>query len=352
MWRTGSSHIPGGHRVQLDQTRSALEQIGVSVDVTHEEHPELLGYDLVHAFGLKPTHLRRCRQHGVPVAYSPIYWDRQYVTGQHDTGRPLFTWKRRVRAGLRLMSTALRGRHIEECEALSALQSRRRVCYEMSDLLLPNSEAEARAIISDLDVTTPYHVVPNAVDHTRFVREEGSGEVRDSVLYAGRFEPHKNQLGLIEAMRGSEIPLVLVGPPHPDHERYYERCRQSAATNVSIIPGLPHDELPPLYARARVHAVPSWFETTGLVSLEAALSGCNVVTTSRGFARDYLGDMAWYCNPADPPSIRKAVEAAYHAPFREQLHRHVLRHFTWEHTAAATRAGYELMLHHENLVRL
>lgn len=345
MWRSGSGHIPGGHQVQLEQTRSFLRPLGVRVDVTLEESPDLDGYDLVHGFGLQPRHLRRCRQYGLPVAYSTIYWDRAYVTGQHYTGQRLLTMRRRLRSGLRLLEDALRGRHVTSCEVIANIQNRRRVCYEMADLLLPNSVAEAHAILAELEVTTPYFVVPNAVDHYRFrLPDVPAADKRDHVLYAGRFEPHKNQLGLIEAMRGSDVPVVLVGPPHPDHGRYYEECKQKAGGNVSILPGVPHEELPPLYSRARVHAVPSWFETTGLVSLEAALCGCNIVTTARGYARDYFGDQAWYCDPADRASIRRAVEEAFQTPFRSGLRQHILGNFTWEHAAEATRQGYEVLL--------
>ena len=62
-----------------------------------------------------------------------------------------------------------------------------------------------------------------------------------------------------------------------------------------------------LYRSARVHVLPSWFETTGLVSLEAGLCRCDVREHNRGHAREYLGDFAWYCDPADPASICSAV---------------------------------------------
>ena len=38
--------------------------------------------------------------------------------------------------------------------------------------------------------------------------------------------------------------------------------------------------------------------------------GCPVVTTDRGSAREYLGEHAYYCDPADPASIRDAVSGS------------------------------------------
>ena len=78
------------------------------------------------------------------------------------------------------------------------------------------------------------------------------------------------------------------------------------------------------YAAARVHALPSWIETCGLVSLEAALAGCNVVVSTAGHELEYFRDLAYYCDPANPASIRRAVVQAIEnhdrdAPRREHL---------------------------------
>ncbi len=56
--------------------------------------------------------------------------------------------------------------------------------------------------------------------------------------------------------------------------------------------------------------MPSWFETTGLSSLEAAAMGCNIVITRKGDAYEYFGDYAYYCDPESPDSIFKAIEKA------------------------------------------
>jgi glycosyltransferase involved in cell wall biosynthesis len=100
------------------------------------------------------------------------------------------------------------------------------------------------------------------------------------------------------------------------------------------------DQLRNLYRGARVHVLPSWFETTGLVSLEAALSGCSVVSTSLGHAREYLGDLAWYCDPREPASILAAVRQAWGTPPSSALRQRVLDHYTWKHVADATIEAY------------
>jgi glycosyltransferase involved in cell wall biosynthesis len=346
LWMTPSGQsVPGGHRIQLEQTCSHLNRIGVPADVTFSDAPDLSGYDLVHGFGLDPGQIRLCRRMGLPVALSTIYGSLDYLTGQHHTGSRCAIWRRRSRAGLTLLRSALRGEHIAKCMALTENVQSLRMAYEMADILLPNSASEAAALVAELGVTTPCHVVPNAVDPHVFALQDTEGlDERRSILYVGRFEPRKNQLGLIHAMSGARAPLVLVGPRHPDHPDYYDRCKRLATGNVTMLPPVPHEELPQLYSQARVHVMPSWIESPGLVSLEAALCGCNIVTTNRGHVRDFFADLAWYCDPAEPRSIRGAVDAAYGAPYSWKLRERILNRFTWEHAAQATAEAYQIIL--------
>ena len=340
--------VPGGHRVQLDQTARFLRELGVEAQVSFATEMPVEQFDVVHGFGLPPMWMRRCRQARVPVVLSPIYWSRAYTTGQDRAfagwdGMALELWGR-LRQSAGLARAALFNRASEACQVKNEQLIHLRVIYEMADLLLPNSQMEADAIVADLEITTPQHVAPNSVDVERF-ELPGTQTSRDYVLCAGRIEPHKNQLGLIRAWDETLPPLKIVGKPHPHHEGYHAKCQKEAqAKNIEMLPGVPHDELPALYQSARVHVLPTWFETTGLVSLEAALCGCNIVTTSRGFAREYFEDLAWYCDPARPASIRQAVKGAWETPFRAELRQRILDRYSWRHTARATLEGYEMVL--------
>lgn len=342
LWMVGGADVPGGHRIQVEHTCRHLAALGVDAQVCFSESPDIETYDLVHGFGLRPEEIRRCRAVGLPVLLSTIYWRWSYVSGADRPGTLLWRAHERCRIAFSLMLASLRGRHLDKCEALVRKKQQVRIQFELADMLLPNSEAEARQIRSDLGVTTPMHVVPNAVEPSLFPK--ATSDERSGVLYVGRFEPHKNQLGLIRAMRKTGLNLTLVGPPHPHHQAYYRQCRREATKGVTILPAVEHERLSEAYPQAKVHVLPSWFETTGLVSLEAALCGCNIVSTSRGYASDFLGDLAWYCDPGSPRSIVDAVMAAHAAPQQTQLRQHILNHYTWEHAARATLEAYDLVL--------
>ena len=159
-----------------------------------------------------------------------------------------------------------------------------------------------------------------------------------------RIEPHKNQLNLIKALNNTSYQLYIHGKPSLNSAAYYEQCKAEAAPNVHIEEHLGDEELFTAYSNAKVHVLPSYFETTGLSSLEAAAMGCNIVVTDLGDTRDYYKDDAWYCNPDSPESIKKAIDAAFNAPYSEDFRKRILNSYTWERAAEETLVAYRQVL--------
>ena len=345
LWMATANRVSGGHIVQLEETATALRRYGIIATTAFDAEPDLSGLDLVHGFDMRPETVHRCHDRGLPVAVSPIYWDLRYGP-EGLSGLTLRSFLGRVRRAGTFAAAAMNSQsRLAELSMTAVRMARAKLAlFEAADLLLPNSEGEAESIRRDLGVSTPMAVVPNAVNPERFDQAGLPFHERNTVLYVGRIDPHKNQLGLIKAMRGTDKRLVLVGYDHPDHPDYVRACRKAGKGWVEFAGGHPPEELPPFFASARVHVVPSWFETTGLVSLEAALSGCSLVSTDRGHARAYLGDGALYCDPADGGSIRAAVDAAWDREPGPELRDRVLDQFTWDHTARATATAYRCLL--------
>ena len=345
VWQWGGTRVEGGHRIQFDETARALRALGVSAEVVNGPDYEPDGVDLVHGLGLPAEEVHRLRSAGLPVVLSTIYWDVA-VADAWEHPLTVRTVLGRCRRALVFGRAALRG--VAPLTESAIVQTRaihrQAAAFEAADLLLPNAEGETASIRRELGVTTPAMVVPNAVDPDRFDQDGLPGGERDIVLSVGRIDPQKNTLGLIDALKGSGRPLVLVGADHPDHPAYSRACRQAGRGWVEFVGPKPPDELRQYYARARVHVLAGWFETTGLVSLEAALGGCSLVSTDRGHAHEYLGGHARYCDPADPASIRRAVDDAWSAAPGPDMRRRVLDHYTWSHAAAATAEAYRSVL--------
>lgn len=349
LWMPRASEIPGGHVVQLRRTAAALRLLGVEVmETTDPELPDER-FDLVHGFGMgvHARHVEMARRRGLPVIITPIYVGVRYDSRGPEVGLGAREALGRLSRGVRMGVDSLRGREAVTRRALSEVgrELDRIRAWSAADVLLVNAVGEGELLSRDLGVQTEIRVLPNAVDPELFSPVPGVERESRSAIFVGRLEPHKNQLGLIKALGGTDIGLTIVGPPHPHHHDYAKACRAAAqGMRVRFVESVLHDELAPYYSAAAVHVLPSWFETTGLVSLEAALCDCAVVSTSRGHAREYLRDDAHYCDPASPQSIRQAVRSALDAGPSSALHARILDQYTWTQTAHETLAAYEEVL--------
>jgi glycosyltransferase involved in cell wall biosynthesis len=337
MWIPSAGDVHGGHRVQLERVGSALT--GLGVEVRYAFTPSTcLDADVVHGIGLTAAQIRAARTAGAAVALSPVYWARRY---RREPPEWTPVWRLRLRSSLELAGAALAGPNAVAVRAARDSDREVATSFESADVLLPNSRAEADCLRAELQVSTPQRVVPNAVDAEILDHSGQPWEQRTTVLCLARVEPHKNQLGLLRAMRRSQLRVEIAGFEHPSHAEYGRRCHREAGPNTEFLGPLTTEEVVAALGRARVSVLPSWYETTGLSSLEAAAAGANVVTTNRGFTAEYFGADAWYCDPSDEGSIRRSVEAAWNAPPQERLRRRIAEHYTWDHAAAATLQAYQ-----------
>ncbi len=351
--RDNLTRNPGGDSTQILSTAAALRRRGLTIDFAHEVGPDLAGYDLAHLFHLDRlweniAHSRRLRAARLPYVLSTIYW-------------PSDEFDRGGRAGLQGLLARTVGsaayqnlrmfqRYLLHCHhrrQLPGLRPRRYSFHKNvvelltgAAALLPNSQAESDIINAHFGVSRPTVAVPNAADQTVFGPPTESAD-RNGVLCIGRIEPRKNQLALIHALRGTGIPLTLVGAPGRYSGAYYGRCRRAADASVRFAGPQPPAELRRLCHRACVHACVSWYETPGLVSLEAALCGCAIVATPGGCTREYLRDDASYGQPDDPQSLRAAVERAIQRGPSPTLAQRVATDYTWDAAANKTLEAYE-----------
>jgi polysaccharide pyruvyl transferase WcaK-like protein/glycosyltransferase involved in cell wall biosynthesis len=339
---------PGGDVVQLEAMLPYLGEMGVTAELTGEVAPDLSGYDLIHTINLdRPEepyrHCLNALSQDKPIALSTVHTDlsefyqwvspEYWVLPEPGEGDP------EPRPAPPPEPVEARRRAREHLQ--------RQAIIDWSSSYLPNAQMNAEYLHEafGLDLTRTV-LVPNAVLEScfdpspdLFVSKHG---LRDFVLCVGRIEAKKNQLGLVAALRGQGIPLVLVGSANPPE--YLELCRRYADENVHFLDRMSEEELASAYAAAKVHALASWVELPGLTSLEAAAAGCNIVSTDRGSPPEYFGDLAWYCDPCSVESIRQAVRAAYEAPRSGRLRERMQDRYTWRGAAKATVAGYRLAL--------
>lgn len=344
----------GGDTTQIVETARALRARKVTVDLSNDPHPEFTGYDVVHLFHLDrlwdhALHCSRLRRQGRPAVLSPIYWpaDRFDRAGRRGVQGVLSRMLGSSRyPSLRILQRSLMRcwEHPRELVLGTPMANFHRAVRSLLNtvsVLLPNSRAEREIIARRFSTSQPAVVVPNGAAVSTFWnldRDWPGG--RDGVLCVGRIEPRKNQLALIRAMRDSDMRLTFVGRAGRYSSAYAKRCRREAGPNVRFLGQRDAAELCKLYQSSVLHTCVSWYETPGLVNLEAALCGCAIVTTSHGCTHEYFGNEAEYCEPDGPDSIRGAIERALAGPPSSVLAGRVAAKYNWDAAAEKTLEGY------------
>ena len=128
-------------------------------------------------------------------------------------------------------------------------------------------------------------------------------------MQAGRIEPGKNQAMLCWALRHTDVPIVLIGGSK-HWPSYAKLCHSISGHRLKIIDHIPQNLLASAYAAAAVHALPSWMETCGLVSLGCIKRYSSCGQHVPGHELEYLEGDAWYADPGNAISLRNAVLAA------------------------------------------
>lgn len=353
--RSDAYETPGGDTTQVLMTAKYLREAGVTVDVRLAgDWSHLERYDILHFFNIiRPDDiLPFLKNWNKSVCISTIFVE--YSSYEKNSRRGLMGYFFRILAPGQIEYVkaiarwVVRGQKIKSAYYLFKGHKKAMVTVaNRADLLLPNSNSEASRLFRYLGRSFPYKKVVNAIDPSVFHKDVVSDtRCLDHIICVARIEGLKNQLNLIRAIKDTGLNLTIIGSPSPNHMEYYNLCKEEAqgATNIYFIGYTTQSELAGIYKAAKVHVLPSWFETTGLSSLEAGMMDCNVVVTRKGDTEEYFGDMVYYCEPDSPLSIREAILAAYKNPVNPLLKNFISENYTWQQAARQTLEGYREVL--------
>ena len=342
---------PGGDTVQVRETANELIKLGVEADIClADEEIDYTSYDLLHFFNIiRPNtisgHVKKSK---LPFVISTIFVDYSEIEkcergllfrflantfGADGTdyfktlGRLIFNKERIIDASYLFIG------HRRSVEKL----------LNTAEILLPNSDNEFRRLKERYHFRNTYLKVPNGVSES-FLNDTPIPEKKNGVLCIGRIEFIKNQLNLIRALKSTDISLKIIGQPAPNHKAYYEQCKEEATDNIQFLGHTEKEQIVEELNQAKVHVLPSWFETTGLSSLEAAARKCNIVITRKGDTEEYFEDYAIYCEPQSPDSIREAIERALEDEVNPELSKFIRQNYTWQNAAQKTLKAYQKVL--------
>jgi glycosyltransferase involved in cell wall biosynthesis len=344
--------VPGGDTVQVTETARYLADYGIQADIClTNEKIDYEKYDLLHFTNItRPSDiLFHIKQNKKPFVVSPFLidyseYDKQYRRGL--SGMILKPFSSHMNEYAKTFGRWLYGKDVLQSKSYLWKGQRKSIqeILKRAAMVLPNSEAENNRLREVFEINPDYSVVYFGVDPSVFAPDKKMAKDDKMVVCAARIEGIKNQLNLIKALNNTTYTLLLIGSPAPNQKSYYEKCRKIAAKNVIFHDRIPQQELIQYYKKAKVHALPSWFETCGLSSLEAAAMGCNVAITDKGYTREYFGDDAFYCEPGNPESIYGGIEKAANTDCQTALQKKVLCRYTWQKAAAITSEAYKKII--------
>lgn len=170
-------------------------------------------------------------------------------------------------------------------------------------------------------------------------------------LFVGTIEPRKNLDTLLSAWASlpeslrHQCPLVVAGGSGWRSEATHARLKQAETEGwLRYLGFVPDEQLPTLYAHARLFCFPSWYEGFGLPVLEAMACGVPVVCSSSSCLPEVGGAAVRYAPPADVLAWAAAIhevltdadeEARLSAAGLQQA-----RQFSWARTADMTLSVY------------
>jgi glycosyltransferase involved in cell wall biosynthesis len=342
----------GGDTIQLSKTKEYLERLGVKINISSSIDVNSDNYDIIHAFNvipINPLYEFFLKYHKKKIVLSTIYWNmdeyQQKVLNKISLKRKLYFAASKIPVVNNIINQNLvtkMGFNTDE-----SFKEKLRYCIESSKIILPNSEAEQINIESELSIKFKSIVIPNGVDIN--IRPVSAEEIKrkynipnDFLICVGRIEYRKNQAELLKAAKRIGIPVVLVGKVNWHEKKYFKQFKNYKFVHIE---SLTQPELFGLYSTAKAHVMPSWFETPGLVSLEAAFMGTQIVTTDRGCAREYFREHAFYCSPDSTDSIEKAILENLNYPKNIKSKKKIIEtNYTWEIAAQKTLSVYQAIL--------
>jgi glycosyltransferase involved in cell wall biosynthesis len=322
----------GGLQIQVRETMAALQRsqarppLSLEVELVDPNRSRLADYDVIHVFSaINGNHriVESASEQGVPVVLSPLVspaWN-------HGSG-----WRAHL-------AERLAGRLTAWDVQTSYAQTKR--ALQLARRVIALGEAERDAIVAAFHIdAVKIQILPNGIsphfftaDAELFRRE--TGIAAPFVLMVGTISPYKNQLGLVQALAESDLPIVMIGRPQRHDLAYLQQLLQ--VPHVTWLGELQHAHplLASAYAAAAVVALPSQGEVFPLTVLEALAAGTPVVMTAdsalslpnAGFA---LKKVRW----DDAPGQRRAILGLLAARPQRAAVSKLVQHFTWERVAA------------------
>lgn len=204
--------------------------------------------------------------------------------------------------------------------------------HDRVSLYLVRSEHEKKFLTNGLGFNDEnIRIVPlNYRSDLKLNTQNNLHQKENFVFHASRLTAKgKNVARLVAAAVKYKFNLVLAGTVNGDEERMKLDRMISGHENIRYVGRLSDEELVSYYQRAKVFALPSLSEGVGMVALEAATYGCNIVLTNLGAPKEYYNGMAFLVNPLSVDDIgEKIITALKDNSMQPNLQKYIIEKYS------------------------
>jgi glycosyltransferase involved in cell wall biosynthesis len=141
------------------------------------------------------------------------------------------------------------------------------------------------------------------------------------ILSVGTIEDRKNQLLILEAIKETDLHLVLIGKQKAYTEKLKAFMTQNQmAHRIHFIENASNEALIEIYHKASVFVYPSFYEGFGIPILEAMALGVPVIASNTSSLPEVGGDAVLYFNPNRAEDLNTALSSILNnAAFKNSL---------------------------------
>jgi len=334
--RVDSKKKIGGDILSFVDRIPYLEKLGVSIEIDYEGIKSSKNYDIVHlqqsffnSYDIF-SHLEEAKYYNKPIILKPLYnsiKDTEYYMrfGQSKTISLLYKTlnNHNLYVKIKDLFYSLYNRNLKNVEKkIFSNYSKMQNYILKNSYLIPDSHLEMATINKEFNINiNNYSVVSNSLgiddelDNISPSLFFNKYKIKDFVLCAGRVEPLKNQVNLLRALSETNLTVVVCGTTFSYHRKYNKTFKKLIKNNPNFIwiGFVDRKMLFSALKNAHVVAIPSWTEVSPALGIEGGYFDCNIVTTNRGYGKEYFKKNVWYLDPNDLESIKTSVLDAYNS---------------------------------------
>lgn len=189
-----------------------------------------------------------------------------------------------------------------------------------ADRFLVHTERSRQMLLLEGADAERIQLVPPGVDLQAFVPRplpHGEEDIL-TILFVGWLLPRKGIDFLLQALRlskeqpGPRLRLLIAGSGPGELRVRALVDRLGLSDDCTFLPPCPYAQMPTLYHRADILALPSiatdtWQEQFGMALIEAMACGIPVVSTLSGAIPEVVGDAGLLCQPNDFLSLAECI---------------------------------------------